>query len=98
MRGFAFHPGPSLIAGEGQAVALANVLPSGPCLLVSDKQLVALGLIDACRAALADSGRDVVLFDSVEEDPSRNTLEAAVAAGRDGSVRSVVGFGGGSPM
>ena len=38
------------------------------------------------------------MFDKVEADPSRTTLEAAVEAGRSAGVRSVVGFGGGSPM
>ena len=98
MRGFTFHPGPRLIAGEGRAAMLAELLPQGPCLLVSDRQVVALGLVDACRDALAASGHAVILFDSVEEDPSRQTLEAAVAAGQEAGACSVVGFGGGSPM
>jgi alcohol dehydrogenase class IV len=34
----------------------------------------------------------------VEADPSRETLEAAVEAGRAAGAASVVGFGGGSPM
>jgi alcohol dehydrogenase class IV len=37
-----------------------------------------------------------VVFDAVEEDPSRDTLMAAVEAGQ--GCASVVGFGGGSPM
>jgi alcohol dehydrogenase len=77
---------------------LAALLPSGPCLLVSDEQLVGLDLIDECRGALADRGIEMVLFDSVEADPSRETLLAAVEAGRSGGVESVIGFGGGSPM
>ena len=36
------------------------------------------------------------MFDAVEQDPSRETLMAAVAAGE--GCASVVGFGGGSPM
>ena len=38
------------------------------------------------------------MFDAVEADPSRKTLEAAVEAGRSAGADSVVGFGGGSPM
>jgi alcohol dehydrogenase class IV len=98
MRSFTFHPGPRLIAGEGKSEALADLLPVGPCLFVSDEQLVKLGLTDAARQALETSGRIVVLFDAVEADPSRTTLEAAVEAGRAGGVTCVVGFGGGSPM
>ena len=98
MRSFTFHPGPRLIAGAGKSQAIADLLPEGPVLFVSDEQLVGLGLIDAARQALEDSGRPVTLFDKVEADPSRPTLEAAVEAGRAAGVASVVGFGGGSPM
>jgi alcohol dehydrogenase class IV len=98
MRSFAFHPGPRLIAGSGKAESLAELLPEGPCLFVTDKQLVNLGLTDAARTALANAGRDLVLFDRVEADPSRATLEAAVDAGHSAGVVSVIGFGGGSPM
>ena len=98
MQSFTFHPGPRLIAGSGRAESLAELLPEGPCLFVSDEQLVGLGLTDAPRKALEESGRVVILFDKVEADPSRTTLEAAVEAGRSARVTSVVGFGGGSPM
>lgn len=98
MRSFTFHPGPRLIAGVGKSQALSELLPDGPVLFVSDEQLVDLGLTDAARQSLEDSGRSVTMFDKVEADPSRMTLEAAVDAGRMAGVTSVVGFGGGSPM
>lgn len=98
MRSFTFHPGPRLIAGAGKSESVADLLPPGPCLFVSDEQLVGLGLTDVVRKALDDAGRPVVLFDAVEADPSRTTLEAAVEAGRAANVTSVIGFGGGSPM
>ena len=98
MRGFTFHPGPRLIAGEGRSAEIAELLPPGPCLFVTDESLVGLGITDSARKNLSASGRDLVLFDQVEADPSLDTLMKAVAAGRDAAVTSVVGFGGGSPM
>jgi len=98
MHNFTFHPGPRLVAGAGEAASLAGKLPDGPCLFVTDQQIVRLGLADSCRAALEAGGKPVVLFDAVEADPSRATLEAAVAAGEAEGVCSVIGFGGGSPM
>ena len=98
MHNFTFHPGPRIVAGAGEAASLAGKLPDGPCLFVTDQQIVRLGLADLCRAALEAGGKRVVLFDAVEADPSRATLEAAVAAGEAEGVRSVIGFGGGSPM
>ena len=98
MRPFVFHPGPRLISGDGSASQLAELLPGGPCLFVTDHDVLRLGLTDACRAALEQAGREIILFDEVEADPSRDTLLAAVDLGRRHDVTHVVGFGGGSPM
>ena len=78
MRPFNFHPGPKLVSGEGSAASLAEHLPPGRCLFVTDRDVVAFGLTDACRAALEADGREVLLFDAVEADPSLDTLLAAV--------------------
>jgi alcohol dehydrogenase class IV len=67
-------------------------------LFVSDKELVRLGLPNACLDTLRGNDIEPVLFDSVEADPSKETLLSAVDAGRAAGVRSVVGLGGGSPM
>ena len=97
MRPFTFNPGPRLLSGPHQAEALADKLPPGPCLLVTDRDLVRLGLADKYRDAIGRQ-REVILFDSVEADPSKETLLAAAERGRSAGVASVVGFGGGSPM
>jgi len=97
MRPFTFNPGPRLLAGPDQAEALAEKLPPGPCLLVTDEELTRLGLADAYRNAIG-STRDLTVFDAVEADPSKETLLAATEAGRTAGAASVVGFGGGSPM
>ena len=94
MQPYEFHYGPKLIAGAGAAARLAELLPPGPCLFVTDANVRALGLAESALAALSDA----VLFDAVEQDPSRDTLLAAVAAGAGAGCASVVGFGGGSPM
>ena len=92
MQGYEFRYGPQLISGPGAARRLAELLPAGRCLFVTDATVRALGLADPVLAALPDT----IVFDAVEEDPSRETLMAAVAAGA--GCASVVGFGGGSPM
>src|ERR1700741_4085403 len=92
MQAYEFSYGPKLAAGPGAAARLGALLPPGPCLFVTDANVRALGLADAALAALPDA----ILFDAVEADPSRQTLEAAVAAGA--GCASVGGFGGGSPM
>ena len=98
MRPFTFHPGPRLIAGEALHDRLAELLPDGPCLLVTDPGVRGLGLADPFCRALSESGRPVIVFDRVEADPSKETLLAAVQSGREADAVSVVGLGGGSPM
>ena len=97
MRPFTFNPGPRLLAGPDQAVALAEKLPPGPCLLVTDAELIRLGLTEAYRGAIG-AERDLIVFEAVEADPSKETLLAATEAGRQAAVTSVVAVGGGSPM
>lgn len=93
---FTFTYGPRLVSGPGSAAGLADHLPEGRCLFVTDGTVRELGLADAALASLADRGIEPVIFDAVEQDPSLATLHAAVAAGE--GCASVVGFGGGSPM
>ena len=98
MTTFTFQRGPTLLSGSGRSVELAGHLPEGPVLFVTDGDVRRLGLPEAVLKALEASGRSVTIFDQVEADPSRATLLAAVAAGRETGAASVVGFGGGSPM
>jgi alcohol dehydrogenase class IV len=94
MKAFEFTYGPRLISGPGSTGRLPELLPPGRCLFVTDVTVRGLGLADAALAALPDA----VVFDAVEQDPSRETLIAAVTAGQEAGCVSVVGFGGGSPM
>lgn len=98
MTSWRFDYGPRVIAGPGTAESLAEVLPPGPALFVTDTQILGLGLARSALAALRRAGHDLLIFDAVEADPSEATLLAAVEAGRSAGVTSVVGFGGGSPM
>lgn len=93
-----FRYGPSVIAGVGASAQITTLLPPGRTLFVTDAGVRDAGLVDAPLVALRDSGRDAVVFDAVEADPSLATLLAAVTAGREAGVTAIVGLGGGSPM
>jgi alcohol dehydrogenase class IV len=88
-----FRPGASAELGE-----IAGALLGERVLLITDPGLRALGLCNKSIASLEASGCIVTVFDRVEADPSRSTLEAAVEAGKDANVTGVIGFGGGSSM
>lgn len=97
MQPFTFTYGPRVIATSTGAAELPELLSEGPCLLVTDDHLIAMGLADLWVSQLQAS-RSVTIFSAVEADPSKATLLAAVEAGRAAGAASVVGFGGGSPM
>ncbi len=95
---FDFHAAPAVRFEPGGAARLAAraVARLGPrVLFVTDAGVMRLGLAAAALEGLS-AAAEVVVFDGVEADPSRATLEAAVAAGV--GATGVIGFGGGSPM
>ncbi|MHB8458736.1 MAG: iron-containing alcohol dehydrogenase family protein [Candidatus Limnocylindrales bacterium] len=81
---------PALVAASGASRAF----------IVTDAGVVAAGVADRVRAALASGGIEIGLFDGVEPDPGTDTVERGAAAfrrfGTDGAV--VVPVGGGSAM
>lgn len=77
---------------------LAETLLGPRVLLVTDKVLIELGLCAPSVASLEEFGASVFVFDSVEPDPSLQTLKNAVAFGQSHRVTGVVGFGGGSSL
>lgn len=98
---FTFNTAKSIVFRNGCAAELgklaAKLIGSG-CLFVTDPGLRAIGLCDPALESLRSAGVTVTIFDQVEQDPSQATLLAAIAAGRDAGVASVIGFGGGSSL
>jgi alcohol dehydrogenase class IV len=98
---FAFHTTPALVCRPGASRELAALVGrklGRSLLFVTDPGLTKLGLTAPALAGLRAEGYAVSLFDAVEADPSRGTLERAVAQGRAAKVTGVVGFGGGSSL
>ena len=101
MTPFVFNTTPSIVFEPGAAGRLGAIAGRklGPrVLFVTDPGLRKLGLGDAAVASFEGQGIAVTMFDAVEADPSRATLEKAVEAGRAAQVTGVVGFGGGSSL
>ncbi len=101
MTPFIFNTTKSLVFEPGASARIAEI--AGPTLgqtilLITDRSLRKLGMIDAAHSSLESTGHTVVVFDEVESDPSRDTLMRAVEFGTDAGVTGVLGFGGGSPM
>jgi len=101
MQPFVFNTTKSIVFRPGASSELSDLvgaLLGDNVLFVTDPGLRKLGLCDPALDSLTAAGRSVTVFDQVEADPSRRTLEAAVNAGKAASVTAVVGFGGGSSL
>ncbi len=99
MRNFTFNTTPSIVFASGAASDIPDTtaaLLGKRVLVVTDAGIMKLGLADGGIAALRGQGIDVTVFDAVEADPSRATVEAATEAAK--GMTGIVGFGGGSSM
>ena len=67
-------------------------------MLVTDKGLMKLGLVDETLKQMRLKNVDVHVFDDVCEDPSEDIVVRASAQAKELGVEAVVGFGGGSSM
>lgn len=102
MEPFDHHPAPRVIFGEGalaQLPDLADGLDGGRILLVTDPGIVNAGIADRALCLLRGAGRDVLVFDEVDENPTTDHVDAGVeAASAHGGTGLIVGLGGGSAM
>ena len=86
------------IGNSGELGACARNLSIKHVLLVTDAEILGLGLLDSALASLKKSGIAATVFSEVVADPAESVvlagLEFAQGAGCDG----VIGFGGGSSL
>ncbi|MDH4560782.1 iron-containing alcohol dehydrogenase [Pseudomonas sp. BN411] len=71
-------------------------LGSNKPLIVTDKVMVNLGLVDRLIDALKDHGLEADTFDGTVPEPTSRSIEAGVARVQEGSFDSIVALGGGS--
>ncbi len=101
MTDFAFNTTPRMVFRKGAAAelgALCSDIVGKRVLVVTDRAIRELGLLDAALAGLEAAGMAITIYDGVEPDPPVRCVEAAVAAARGAEATGVIGFGGGSVM
>lgn len=92
---------PTVFSGPGSSLQLADSmaqLGAKKVLVVTDKILVELGLIDPIKARLEEQGVEVAVFDGVEPDPSFKVVDAGLAALKQERADSLLAVGGGSSI
>lgn len=77
---------------ELRALGARNVM------VITDKGLVAAGMVGRVIGLIEAEGMTVTVFDDIEANPKDYNVEAAAAAARKEGIDTLVAFGGGSPI
>ena len=88
---------PKIVFGEGSLASLEE-LNMSRALIVTDRNLVQLGLVEPVLELINKSGCEVMVFDDVEPDPTLTSVELGKSAADDFQPDWIIGLGGGSPM
>ncbi len=92
-----FFRAPTIAYGDDALSHLAT-LEGKRALIVTDANMVKLGVADKVCGPLSVGGMDVQIFAEVEPDPSLDTVNKAASMARDFDADWIVGLGGGSAM
>lgn len=94
-------PQPMLLVGPHASARLGQALAGfghRRILIVTDSQIVKLGLLKGLTAALRAAGTQFVVFDAVTADAPIPVVEKGIAFFQRRGCDAIVAFGGGSPM
>ena len=92
---------PTLLEGPGSIRKLPEFIKSKglkKVLVVTDKGLMGLHLLDSLFEELDKAGVEYVVYDGTQPNPSIENIEDARALYVDNGCQGVIAFGGGSPM
>ncbi|EDX8960009.1 iron-containing alcohol dehydrogenase [Salmonella enterica subsp. enterica serovar Amina] len=87
--------------GAGAIADMVNLVANkqwGKALIVTDGQLVKLGLLDSLFSALDEHQMSYHLFDEVFPNPTEELVQKGFAAYQSAECDYIIAFGGGSPI
>ena len=96
-----FRTTPRIVMGPGSLRQLADeakLLGAQKVLLVTDKGLVAAGVVEKAMQVLQQDNIRLSVFDAVEADPRYEIVAECVEVVQSEKVDLIVGIGGGSPI
>jgi alcohol dehydrogenase class IV len=88
---------PNIVFGEDALHSLEE-LTGKRALIVTDNNLVQIGIADRVTSYLKKAGFEIQIFDEVEPDPTTQTVIKGAAAACEFKPDWIVGLGGGSPL
>ena len=92
---------PKTIEGAGSIRQLPALIKENgftKVLVVTDKVLISLGLLDSLFEAMAEAGVEYVVYDGVQPNPTDINVAEGVKLFKENGCQAFIAFGGGSPM
>jgi len=92
---------PELLEGEGSLARLPELLKKenvSNALVVTDKGLSSLGLMDPLYESMEKAGVNFVVYDKTIPNPTIDNIEEALDLYKANQCEGIIAFGGGSPM
>ena len=92
---------PELTQGESSLNKLPKLIKSksiDSVLIVTDRVIASLGLMDGLLKGLSDEDVDFVVYDKTVPNPTIDNIEEALQMYLTNNCKGIVAFGGGSPM
>ena len=99
--GFLDWTEPTVLKGPGAVKELPAVIKENghySVLVVTDKGLMGLNLLDGLFEGLKEQGINYSVYDGVQPNPTIDNIEAAVKIYKNNCCSAIIAFGGGSPM
>ena len=95
------QPKPLVFVGSDSSLQLCKTISqfgARRILVVTDKPLVELGVLNGVLTALGEHGVETHIYDGVLPDPTEKVVDGGIAVLREKSCDSVLAFGGGSSI
>lgn len=92
---------PTIVSGAGSIKKLAKIVKKeniNNVLIVTDKGLMSLNLLDGLFAGLKEAGVAYTVYDGVQPNPTIDNIEAARQLYLNNGCQGIIAVGGGSPM
>ena len=92
---------PKTLEGPGSIKKLPALIKEkgySKVLVVTDKGLMGLGMLDSLFEAMKESGVEYVVYDGVQPNPTDENVNEGVKLLKENGCQAMIAFGGGSPM
>lgn len=89
---------PKILKSEAEVVSVLKDREKKSVLLVTDKGIRSLGLVDTLEKTIKNSKINIVIFDETVPNPTTQNVLDAVKMYKDNNCDAIIAFGGGSAM